>query len=105
MNKTQEAIRHLSSRKNNISCNGRDGMLLLLDELGFDKADGQGNHKIFTHQRLSQESSHNPELVPFVTLPLDCGHRPGQPMKLPYIVRVIKTLKNYEEIIERILCE
>lgn len=89
MSRVQEIIKELSSRKRSISCNGKDGLLLLMQELGFEyKAGKTEGHKVFIHTHLSESG--------FYGHSIDCGHAPARPMKFQYVVNTITVLRKYD---------
>ena len=92
MNKIQEIIEDLTARKRLISCNGKTGLLLYMEELGFvwkkGKTDG---HKVFVHPTLSKLTNGQ-----FTTHSIDCGHAPKRSMKFPYVLKTINLFKKYE---------
>ena len=94
MSKVRDIIEDLSRRKNDVACDGKGGLRLYLAELGFDDAPGKTiGHRIFTNQRLSDESE-------FISFSIDCGHKPRRSMKFPYVVKTINILRKYQAVLE-----
>jgi hypothetical protein len=92
MNRYQDIIEDLSARKRSISCNGKTGLLLYMEELGFDWKEGKTDgHKVFVHDFLTRETNGQ-----FTTHSIDCGHYPKKAMKFQYVVATIRVLKKYE---------
>ncbi|HAU4888423.1 MULTISPECIES: hypothetical protein [Aeromonas] len=93
-----EAIDSFRRRKNNIACNGKGGLLLTLESLGFGHKDGKvKGHRVFWHDDLSAMTG------TIVQLTVDCGHLPTREMKLPYVVKVIRFLETNKVELEQIL--
>ena len=92
MDKVQDIIDDLTARKRSVSCNGKAGLLIYMEELGFvwkgGKTDG---HKVFVHSALSRITNGR-----FTTHSIDCGHAPKRPMKFPYVVKTLSLLKKYK---------
>ena len=66
----------------------------LLASLGFEVRDGKrGGHKIFTHDGLPEFRSGS----------YNCDHGRNPEIKRPYINKVSKTLKKYEDAIRSFL--
>lgn len=102
MTRIEEIIQYLTHRKANIQCNGSDGLILLLEEIGFlCKHSKRGEHKIFTHAKLSLKTQEF-KPTPFYTHSIDCGHYPNKPMKRNYITDTINLLKRYQTLLEEI---
>jgi hypothetical protein len=94
-------IDDLATRKKSISCCGKNGLLEILSNLGFSYKGGASDaHKIFTHKYLNEKSK-----GAFKTFSIDCGHMPKKPMKLPYVVDVLKILNIYESELDDFLNE
>lgn len=88
----KEIIQDLKSRKKAVNCCGSDGILEYMEILGFSCKGGKSdNHKIFTHKALNIETEGD-----FKSFSIDCGHKPNKPMKLPYVVDLIKLISTYE---------
>lgn len=98
-----ETIEYLSQRKNQIQCNGKDGLLAMMLDLGFTIATGRGEHRVFTHAELSNRTRESEHF--FISHSIDCGHQPNRPMKLAYVVKTIRLLRQYQPILESILNE
>lgn len=91
MSRLEEIIEDLAKRKYAISCNGKSGLLLYMEEIGFKWKDGKADgHKIFVHEQLTQETDNL-----FTTCSIDCGHAPNKSMKFQYVVNTIRILKKY----------
>ncbi len=92
MNRLQEIVNELAAKKRSVSCNGKDGLLSYMEELGFQWSKGKTDgHKVFVHPKLSEVSDGR-----FITHSINCGHAPRQPMKIPYVVSTIRMLNKYE---------
>lgn len=101
MSKLSAIIEDLSQRKRTIACNGKSGLLLVLDGLGFKWTEGKATgHKVFVHPFLSKKTSGG-----FTTHGVDCGHKPDREMKFQYVVKTISLLKKYELELEEYLAE
>lgn len=98
-----EIIEYLSRRKNQIQCNGKNGLLAIMNDLGFHIANGRGEHKVFTHAELSRRTRDSEAF--FISHSIDCGHQPNRPMKLAYVVKTIRLLKQHQAVLEDILNE
>lgn len=98
-----EIIEYLSQRKNQIQCNGKQGLLVIMRDLGFHITNGRGEHRIFTHPKLSNRTRDSEQF--FISHSIDCGHQPNRPMKLAYVVKTISLLRQYQPILETILDE
>lgn len=95
MSSVRTIIDDLKRRKNAVACAGKGGLQLYLKGLGFDDTEGDTpGHRVFTHKKLSEEAG-------FISFSVDCGHRPRREMKLPYVVKVIRSLEKYEEFLKR----
>lgn len=91
MSRIDEIIDDLDKRKKAISCNGKGGLLLYLQELGFTWKDSKTEgHKVFVHKELTAETSGE-----FTTYSVDCGHKPNRDMKFQYVANSIRVLKKY----------
>lgn len=94
MSKVKDVIEDLSRRKNDVACDGKLGLRMYLTSLGFDDTPGKSaGHRIFTHQKLSDESD-------FISFSVDCGHNLRKGMKLPYVVKTITMLRKYQSYLE-----
>lgn len=94
-----EKIEYLKHRKANISCDGKSGILLMLEDMGFSVKQGKSyNHKIFTHKSLTLLTNSR-----FTSFSIDCGHKPNRPMKKNYIDDVIKTLRIYKDELQELI--
>lgn len=92
MNVIQKIIKDLTARKRSVSCDGKAGLLLCMQELGFTWKKGKTiGHKVFVHHALNKQTNGQ-----FITHSIDCGHAPKHPMKFPYVVKTINLLKKYE---------
>ncbi len=92
MSRIQEIIDDLTARKRSISCNGKAGLLLYMEELGFSWTEGKTDgHKVFSHKFLTKDTSGQ-----FTTHSIDCGHKPKRNMKFQYVVNTIRVLRKYE---------
>jgi len=99
MNEIQKIIEDLSARKRSITCDGKAGLLLYLEQLGFKwKAGKTEGHKVFVHPKLSALTNGR-----FTTHGINCGHAPKRPMKLSYVVKVISLLRKYESELTQVL--
>lgn len=94
MSKVSDIIDLLSSRKKSISCGGKQGLRMIMVDLGFRDTPGDtDNHRIFTHAALSDETD-------FKSTSVDCTHHQNKPMKMPYVVKIIGVLRKYKETFE-----
>lgn len=94
MTRVSEIITELELRKKSIACNGKAGLLILLEELGFTHRPGKTEgHRLFEHSMLSRQSE-------FKTHSVDCGHKPNREMKFPYVLSIIRKLKQYKSELE-----
>ena len=96
-------IKYLSQRKSQIKCNGKQGLLIIMRDLGFHISNGRGEHKVFTHPELSNRTRDSEQF--FISHSIDCGHQPNRLMKLAYVVKTICFLRQYQPILETILNE
>lgn len=96
MSRVKDIIEELQRRKRSISCSGSDGLLLLMEELGFcHRAGKTEGHRIFVHKGLS-DCSH------FTTHSIDCGHKPKRAMNFRYVTNTVSKLKEFESELEAI---
>lgn len=96
MSKVQDAIDSLERRVKSVACNGRKGLLLILQDLGFSDKEGKTpGHRLFTHPKLSN-------LTDYTTHSVDCGHKPNREMKFQYVKDTIKVLRKYQAELEAI---
>ncbi|MCU7781984.1 hypothetical protein [Lelliottia amnigena] len=96
MSKVEEIIQDLRRRKASVACEGKKGLRMYLQDLGFVDVPGKTDgHRIFTHPTLSQHSS-------FISFSIDCGHRPRREMKTPYVVKTVKILQTYQDLLEKL---
>lgn len=94
MSKVKDIIDDLSRRKNDVACDGKAGLRFYLATLGFDDNPGKTiGHRVFTHQKLSDDSE-------FISFSIDCGHSMRKGMKLPYVVKTIAMLRKYQPYLE-----
>ncbi|MBJ8796739.1 hypothetical protein I5398_11940 [Citrobacter freundii] len=94
MTRLELIIEDLERRVKTIGCGGRSGLLLYLEELGFNAKSGKSdNHKVLTHPELSRLSE-------FRTIGIDCGHGTAKSVKPCYGRTVLSTLKKYKEELE-----
>jgi len=95
MSKVENIIQDLSRRKASVACEGKGGLRMYLSDLGFIDVPGKTpGHRVFTHKLLSSESD-------FISFSIDCGHRPKREMKTPYVLKTVKVLKTYQELLEK----
>ncbi|MDM5083755.1 hypothetical protein ACET76_02540 [Aeromonas caviae] len=95
-----EAIESFRRRKSSIACNGRDGLLIVLESLGFDhRAGNTEGHKVFSHDEFSLRTGS------YVSLTIDCGHKPNRQMKVAYVLKTIRFLELNKVVLEEILKE
>lgn len=101
MSRLDEIIDDLRKRKRSISCNGKDGLLLYMQEIGFTWKDGKTEgHKVFIHNDLTRKT-----MGTFTTHSIDCGHQPKKAMKFQYIVSTINVLTKYNSELTEIMSE
>ncbi|WP_139221417.1 MULTISPECIES: hypothetical protein [Pantoea] len=94
MSKVSDAIDYLTARKKSVACMGKQGLRLMMTDLGFKDTPGDtDNHRIFTHAALSDETD-------FKSTSVDCTHQQSRPMKLPYVVKIIGVLRTYKGTFE-----
>lgn len=75
----------LRARKTNVRCNEMRGHL---EKLGYTLTPGKcEGHKIVTHHAL----------VGFTTTSYDCGHAKNGIIKLPYTVKIIRAISDFQE--------
>ena len=99
MSRLEEIIEDLTRRKRAISCDGKNGLLLYMEEIGFTwKAGKTDGHKVFVHEQLTQATEGL-----FMTHSIDCGHAPRRPMKFQYVVKTISLLKKYSSELNELL--
>ena len=93
MGLVQEAISDLEKRKRSIACGGKDGLLSLLGDLGFQyRRAGDAQHHVFHHPHLPMDFIHS----------IDCGHYPKKPMKISYVAKTIRMLRKYQNELEEL---
>ncbi|EPC4027962.1 hypothetical protein ACRZOU_003762 [Aeromonas salmonicida] len=98
MTETEEVIESLKHRKASIACNGKDGLLLALESLGFGHRAGKAEgHRVFYHDKWSEITG------AYVPLTINCGHKLNQNMKPVYVQKVISFLEMNKDIFEKIL--
>lgn len=98
MTAIEEVIESLKHRKASIACNGRDGLLLALESLGFEHRAGKTEgHRVFSHDKWSDFTG------TYVPLSIDCGHKPKRNMNPVYVQRAINFLETNKEILEQIM--
>ncbi|MDF9390842.1 hypothetical protein EXZ60_19085 [Vibrio sp. 1151_11] len=101
MGRLDEIIDDLQNRKRSISCNGKDGLLLYMEEIGFTWKEGKTEgHKVFVHEVLTKKTSEA-----FTTHSIDCGHYPKRAMKFQYVVSTIRVLRKYNSELTEIMSE
>ncbi|UUA71559.1 type II toxin-antitoxin system HicA family toxin [Cellvibrio sp. QJXJ] len=85
-----EVKQELTQNKGNIRC---QRVTALLKSLGFEVRDGsQGGHKVFTHDKLAD----------FYSSSFNCGHGKNPEIKPAYIVKILKTINQYEEALRKL---
>jgi hypothetical protein len=78
-------IEWLENQKANIRC---EDLVTALKDLGFTfKSKKTPNHKVFTHSGLAD----------FYTSSFNCPHGGNKPVKLAYVVSVLRILRTYRE--------
>ena len=82
----QEVIQYLTYRKRSVSCGGKNGLLLMLEELGFSYRNSMAGHYVFYHKKLTNNFQHS----------INCGHNISKELKIPYVVQTINMLKKYQ---------
>lgn len=101
MSRLEEIIEDLQQRKRAISCNGKDGLLLYMTEIGFLWKDGKTEgHKVFVHPSLTSFTEGL-----FTTHSIDCGHSPKREMKFQYIISTLRVLNKYKLELTKIMSE
>ncbi|HBQ6716699.1 TPA: hypothetical protein L9K80_000405 [Klebsiella quasipneumoniae subsp. similipneumoniae] len=96
MSKVEDIIHDLKRRKASVACEGKNGLRMYLQDLGFIDIPGKTDgHRIFTHPKLSEHSN-------FISFSIDCGHRPRREMKTPYVVKTVKVLQSYQDLLEKL---
>ncbi|WP_330472093.1 hypothetical protein [Vibrio harveyi] len=92
MDRIVEILEDLKRRKKAVSCDGKTGLLMYMEELGFSWKEGKtAGHKVFVHKALTEASSNQ-----FTTHSIDCGHAPKRPMKFSYVVQTIRMVEKYQ---------
>lgn len=95
-----EAIESFRRRKSSIACNGKDGLLIVLESFGFEhRAGDTKGHRVFSHDEFSARTGS------YVSLTIDCGHKPNRQMKIAYVLKTIRFLEMNKAILEEILKE
>lgn len=95
MSEVNDIITFLSQRKAAVTCAGKRGLQKFMNDLGFEDTEGvTPGHRVFTHERLSKCAG-------FISISVDCGHRPQREMKLPYVVRILGVLRKYKAELEK----
>jgi len=89
--KLQNVIAALSAAKASTNCTD---MATYLESLGFYIRGGKSaGHKLFFHDGLSA----------FKVASYDCGHAKNQDVKLPYVVNVLRVLRQHQDEISSYL--
>lgn len=92
MDRIIEILEDLKRRKKAISCSGKDGLLMYMEELGFSWKEGKTpGHKVFINKLLTVATKNQ-----FTTHSIDCGHAPKRPMKFTYVVQTIRMVEKYQ---------
>lgn len=103
----EKVISQLKRKKSDTCCNGKNGLINLLVDLGFESnPKSRGNHHVFQHYYLSEQSKmQNNEYHLFTGHSIDCGHGDRNTIKSPYITLTIKMLETYKPLLEQYLIE
>lgn len=87
----EEALTELDQSRSSMRCSD---LKRLLTKLGFEVKDGKnGGHKVFTHGHLPT----------FISGSFDCGHGKDPEIKPAYIGKIIRTLKQHEDDLQKFL--
>lgn len=101
MSRLDEIISDLQQRKRSISCNGKSGLLLHMEEMGFTWKDGKTEgHKVFIHEELTKKTD-----SVFTTHSIDCGHYPSRSMKFQYVINTVRMLRKYQSELTEIMSD
>lgn len=98
-------ISTLEAGKGSISCVGQEGLLRLMQSAGFQcKKGSKGQHYVLHHKALNDLLIERGEGA-FFGVSINCGHRPKKPILSPYILKAIRTLRQYKAELEELLDE
>ncbi|OYQ87208.1 hypothetical protein B9T21_06615 [Wohlfahrtiimonas chitiniclastica] len=97
-----DVISKLRQKKSSLCCDGQDGVISMLGQLGFvSKPKNRGNHYVFQHSYLSEQSKKFPEEYDlFFGHSIDCAHGKRTNVKTVYIEKLIKLLELYKPLLE-----
>lgn len=88
--KVGPVIADLRSRKAGVRCGE---MRTILEGFGFTIKEGKApGHKVFFHNYLKE----------FTSSSYNCGHGKDSIIKTPYVVKVIRVLSDYQDLLDKL---
>ncbi|WP_429021743.1 hypothetical protein [Aeromonas allosaccharophila] len=92
-----EIIGFLRDRVANVACDGVDGLLVIMERLGFKCREASAGHRVFTHPELTKITNRQ-----FLSHSINCDHKTRRPMPKHYVKDTMKLIEKYAEQLKEI---